>query len=80
MTAQVRAGVEARVKAAMSQGGLLQAELDGLKACHDRQLADADHQTTQLQEQIADQLQQLNQMSQELSCSQQAVVGSVAQT
>jgi len=69
----VRAGVEARVKAALSQGGLLQAELDGLKACHNQELEEADNQIAQLQEQMIEQQQQLDHMDQELSSSRQAL-------
>lgn len=73
MRRQVRAGVEERVKAAMSHGGLLQAELDGLKACHDKALHEAYSHTSQLQEQLGEQQQQLEETGQELSRCQQAL-------
>jgi len=61
------------VKAAMSHGGLLQAELDGLKACHDKALNEAYSHTSQLQEQLGQQQQQLEETGQELSRCQQAL-------
>ncbi len=73
MRRQVRAGVEERVKAAMSHGGLLQAELDGLKACRGKALNEAYSRTSQLQEQLGEQQQQLEETGQELSRCQQAL-------
>ncbi|KAL0044645.1 hypothetical protein WJX82_003896 [Trebouxia sp. C0006] len=70
---EVRAGVEERVKAAMSHGGLLQAELDGLKACRGKALNEAYSRTSQLQEQLGEQQQQLEETGQELSRCQQAL-------
>ncbi len=61
------------MKAAMSHGGLLQAELDGLKACHDKALNAAYSSISQLQEQVGEQQQQLEETSQELSRCQQAL-------
>jgi len=61
------------VKAAMSHGGLLQAELDGLKACHNKALNEAYSHTSQLQEQVGEQQQQLEETGQELSRCQQAL-------
>lgn len=65
--------MEERVKAAMSHGGLLQAELDGLKACHDKALNEAHSHISQLQEQIGEQQQQLEESGKELSRCQQAL-------
>ena len=53
----------------MSHGGVLQAELDSLKAGHDQQLAEAHGHMSQLQEQIAQQQQQLDAAHQEMSRS-----------
>ncbi len=61
------------MKAAMSHGGLLQAELDGLKACHDKALNKAYSHTSQLQEQLGEQQQRFEETGQELSRCQQAL-------
>ncbi len=61
------------MKAAMSHGGLLQAELDGLKACHNQALNEAHSHTSQLQEQLGEQQQQLQETGQELSRCQRAL-------
>ncbi|KAA6425700.1 MAG: hypothetical protein FRX49_04597 [Trebouxia sp. A1-2] len=71
--ADVRAGVEERVKTAMAYGGLLQTELDGLKACHGKALDEAYSHVSQLQEQVGEQKQQLEETGQELSRCQQAL-------
>lgn len=68
---QVRVGVEARVKAAMSHGGLLQAELNGIKAVHDQQLAAASTHIRELQEHIAKQQEQLDCSSCDLDSSRE---------
>lgn len=73
MRRQVRAGVEERVKAAMSHGGLLQAELDGLTASHDKALNEAYGHISQQQEQVGKQQQHLEETGQELSRCQQAL-------
>ena len=57
---QVRAGVEARVKAAMSHGSQVQAELDGIKAVHESKLCALRSQITELQEHSGQQQQQLD--------------------
>ena len=57
---QVRAGVEARVKAAMSHGSCVQAELDSIKAVHTSELSMLRSQITELQEHSGQQQQQLD--------------------
>lgn len=57
--AQVRAGLEARVKAAMTHGSMVQAELDGIKAVHEAELGMLRRQVTELQEHSAEQQRKL---------------------
>ena len=57
---QVRAGVEARVNAAMTHGSLVQAELDGINAVHEQQLSMLRSQIAELQELSHEQQQQLS--------------------
>lgn len=61
------------MKTAMAYGGLLQTELDGLKACHGKALDEAYSHVSQLQEQVGEQKQQLEETGQELSRCQQAL-------
>lgn len=69
---QVRAGVEARVKAAMTHGSLVQAELDGIKAVHEQELSMLRSQIAELQELSHEQQQQLNRTHHQLGDLQHA--------
>ena len=69
---QVRAGVEARVKAAMTHGSLVQAELDGIKAVHEHELSMLRSQISKLQEHCAEQQQQLTHTLDQLGTSEDA--------
>ena len=69
---QVRAGVEARVKAAMTHGSLVQAELDGIIAVHDHELSMLRSQIAELQELSDEQQQQLNRTHHQLGDLQDA--------
>lgn len=57
---QVRAGVEARVKAAMTHGSRVQAELDGIKAVHTAEFSVLKSKLAELREHSAEQQQRLD--------------------
>lgn len=69
----MKANVEARVKAVMSDSRRLQAELDGIQDIHDAELAAAEQHAADLQQQLDQRQQHLKHMGLELSSSQQAV-------
>lgn len=68
----MRAGVEARVKAAMSHGSRVQTELDGIKAVHASELSMLRSQIIELQEYSGQQQQQLDSTLCQLSDFQEA--------